>query len=90
MEQRTLITKMVLHVVAEVSDKQDQKGVREYGQSLDQVPLNSYEWNMMALEEVVDALKYQIMENARLKERNELLVKQLSRYQRIWTNEGDL
>jgi urease gamma subunit len=90
MEQRTLITKMVLHVVGEVADKQDKKGIKEYGKSLDQVPLNSYEWNMMALEEVVDALKYQIMENARLKERNELLMKQLSRYQRIWTNEGDL
>lgn len=49
-----------------VVDKQDRKGMRKYGKTIDDA--TDYDWNLMALEESVDLNKYLIKENRRLRD----------------------
>jgi site-specific DNA-adenine methylase len=65
--KRTIITRSVLEVIANLMDKQDQKGLTKYGKTLDKVNLDDYDWNQMAMEEMADCIKYLMMENFRLK-----------------------
>ncbi len=48
-------------------NKQNAKGLKEYGQTLDHCDPNAYDWNDMANDELVDACQYFIKENRRLK-----------------------
>jgi hypothetical protein len=65
--QRTYITQMVLETIAEQLDKQDIKGFKKYGKTLDKVHFDTYDWNEMAMEELADCVKYLMMENFKLK-----------------------
>ncbi|UOQ93394.1 hypothetical protein MUO14_23995 [Halobacillus shinanisalinarum] len=47
-------------------DEQEAKGIETYGQSLEDCPENDYDWNRMTMEELIDALQYQVKENIRL------------------------
>ena len=67
MKKRTMVSQMILETIAETMDKQDKKGIEKYGQSLDSVDLYAYDWQAMAMEELVDGIKYVTMENVRLK-----------------------
>ena len=44
-------------------DQQNQKGLINYGQTLDDCPDGDYDWNQMTIEELLDALQYQVKEN---------------------------
>lgn len=71
--KRTKVTEIVLDVIGNLSDEQDRKGIKEYGVSLDDVPFGCYDWNNMAMQEMVDGLKYLVMENYKLKAENKAL-----------------
>lgn len=53
--------------IIKILDKQNKKGMDTYGQTLDECPDDAYDWQQMMIEELVDALQYQIKENKRLK-----------------------
>ena len=53
-------------VINRVLDKQNEKGMETYGQTLDDCPDESYDWNVMAIEELVDGIQYLAKENLRL------------------------
>lgn len=72
---KTLITQMVLNVMENLLTSQDIKGKDKYGRTLDTVPLEEYDWNLMAIEEMADGLKYLMMENVRLRDEVERLQK---------------
>ncbi|MEK3787589.1 hypothetical protein [Paenibacillus sp. FSL K6-1230] len=52
--------------IIELLDKQNEKGLRKYGTTIDQVPYPAYDWKLMALEEAVDLIQYQQKEIMRL------------------------
>lgn len=56
----------VREVINRVLDKQNAKGMATYGQTLDDCPDDAYEWNVMAIEELVDGMQYLAKENLRL------------------------
>jgi chromosome segregation ATPase len=53
--------------ILEILEKQNAKGLATYGHTLDDCPMDKYDWNHMALEELIDALQYMIKENLRLR-----------------------
>jgi hypothetical protein len=77
--KRTKITDIVLHVIANIMDSQDVKGFKKYNKTLDVVPLDAYDWDLMAMEEMADCIKYLLMENVRLKEENKQLWRMLKK-----------
>lgn len=50
-------------------DQQNEKGLINYGQTLDDCPDDDYDWNQMTLEELLDALQYQVKQNILLDKR---------------------
>ncbi|MBE0341806.1 hypothetical protein E4V51_12180 [Paenibacillus sp. 28ISP30-2] len=47
-------------------DKQNEKGLKKYGTTIDQVSDMAYDWRLMALEEAVDLIQYLQKEVIRL------------------------
>ena len=56
-------------VIDRVLDRQNQKGMSTYGRTLDDCPPGDYDWNEMALEELIDALQYLSKENVILRKK---------------------
>ena len=56
----------VRNVIDRVLDKQNAKGMATYGQTLDDCPDESYDWKMMAIEELADGIQYLAKENQML------------------------
>jgi len=56
----------IKQMINDVLDKQEQKGIKTYGQTLEDCPDYAYDWQNMALEELVDAVQYMAKENLRL------------------------
>ncbi|MCF2719259.1 hypothetical protein LWE69_19655 [Paenibacillus sp. UKAQ_18] len=52
--------------IIELLDKQNEKGLKKYGTTIDQVSDQSYDWKLMAMEEMVDLIQYQQKEIMRL------------------------
>ncbi|MBY7736310.1 hypothetical protein [Paenibacillus polymyxa] len=52
--------------IIELLDKQNEKGLKKYGTTIDQVADQSYDWKLMALEEAVDLIQYLQKEVIRL------------------------
>ncbi|MMZ50561.1 hypothetical protein D1872_122790 [compost metagenome] len=52
--------------IIELLDKQNEKGLRKYGTTIDQVPDTAYDWKLMALEEAADLIQYLQKEVMRL------------------------
>lgn len=48
-------------------DKQTNKGVKKYGHTLDDCPYGAFDWDIMLVEELIDALQYQQKEIRRLR-----------------------
>jgi hypothetical protein len=61
--------------IIELLDAQERKGIQTYGKTLEDAHYDDdgvpYDWNTMALEELVDALQYQIKQNLFLEHENE-------------------
>lgn len=64
------IKQQILNTISNHIDKQTEKGMNTYGQSLDDCPINKYDWQNMIIEELIDALQYQQKEIARLRGTN--------------------
>lgn len=73
----TEIEKKILAIL----DNQYQKGLTTYGQTLVDCPDEDYEWNTMALEELVDAISYQVKENMLLHKKLRKTLTENHRYQ---------
>lgn len=67
----TTIKQAVLSTIEEHIDKQNAKGMANYGQTLDDCPVEDYNWQNMIIEELIDALQYQQKEIGRLQQRTE-------------------
>ncbi|WP_090738453.1 hypothetical protein [Paenibacillus sp. Mc5Re-14] len=52
--------------IIELLDKQNEKGLKKYGTTIDQVSDMAYDWKLMALEEAIDLIQYQQKEIMRL------------------------
>ena len=57
-------------VINQVLDRQNQKGMSTYGRTLDDCPDGDYDWNEMAVEELVDALQYLAKKNMILRKKH--------------------
>lgn len=68
----TTIKEAVLSTVEQLLEAQNAKGMKNYGQSLDDCPVDDYNWQSMINEELIDALQYQQKEIERLKKQGEL------------------
>ncbi len=63
----TTIKEAVLSTIEQHIEAQNEKGVKNYGQTLDDCPVDDYNWQTMIIEELIDALQYQQKEIKRLK-----------------------
>ncbi|MGM1023464.1 MAG: hypothetical protein ACQEXV_23760 [Bacillota bacterium] len=57
---------VVTQRIIELLDMQNEKGLKKYGTTIDQVADQSYDWRLMALEEAVDLIQYLQKEVIRL------------------------
>ena len=73
-----MLDTIVDNVIKKVRLQQMQKGLNTYGQTLDDCPEDAYDWNVMAIEELTDAINYLAKENKRLKDRNMFLEEKLT------------
>ncbi|WP_311078026.1 hypothetical protein [Paenibacillus polymyxa] len=60
--ERPEVTKRII----ELLDKQNEKGLKKYGTTIDQVSDMAYDWKLMALEEAADLIQYLQKEVIRL------------------------
>lgn len=67
------IADTVLEIVSLCLNKQNDKGLKTYGAPLDLANDKNYNWDKMTLEEVIDALQYQVKENIKLEKENRIL-----------------
>ncbi len=49
----------ILNNISDLIDKQNAKGMKKYGHSLEDCPPRDYDWQGMIIEELIDALQYQ-------------------------------
>ncbi|MBU8598460.1 hypothetical protein KM908_20320 [Alkalihalobacillus clausii] len=68
-------SKRVLQIVERQLRAQNEKGIAEYGQSIDDA--EGYDWTLEALSECVDAMQYMARDMIELKEENERLKRAL-------------
>lgn len=61
------IKQAVLETIEQHIDEQNAKGMANYGQSLDDSPVDAYDWQNMIIEEMIDALQYQQKEMKKLR-----------------------
>ena len=93
----TQVTAAVLDLIKKNLMIQNEKGFRKYGETLDDVPFENYDWNQMAMEEMSDAMHYLMMENQKLKlQLEESRGMKFAEYQEMskrtmpyWYREGD-
>ena len=57
----------IKQIINDILDRQEKKGIETYGQSLEDCPDDEYDWDQMTLEELIDALQYQVKQNLYLK-----------------------
>jgi 3-dehydroquinate synthase class II len=60
--KRPLVTQKII----EIMDKQNEKGLRKYGTTIDEVKDEEFDWRLMAMEELIDLAQYQQKEIVRL------------------------
>lgn len=64
----TTIKEAVLITIEQHINEQNAKGMKNYGQTLDECPADAYDWQNMIIEELIDALQYQQKEIKRIRE----------------------
>lgn len=68
-------TETTKKVFNNISDKQDEKGLKKYGKPIN--PLDDYNWNDMAIEELVDSIKYVVANKKKTELTIDKVVKEL-------------
>ncbi len=63
------IKEKILNNISNLIDKQNAKGLKKYGQSIDDCPPRDYDWQNMIIEELIDALQYQQKQMQELEEK---------------------
>lgn len=71
----TQISERVVELIKENLMLRNQKGFDTYKETMDDVPFENYDWNVMIIEELLDAMQYSVKENEKLKQMNKDLVK---------------
>lgn len=66
----TQISAEIVRIISERLGERNDKGFETYKETLDDVPFENYDWNMMAMEELLDFAQYMMKENERLQRRN--------------------
>jgi hypothetical protein len=74
--ERPKISQIVIDEFSKVIDSQDNKGMEKYGVSIDDAEDASYNWPMMAMEELADFSKYQVKEILKLQKNNAVLIEE--------------
>jgi NTP pyrophosphatase (non-canonical NTP hydrolase) len=57
----------IKQIINDLLDMQEQKGIQTYGHSLEDCPDDKFDWQQMTIEELIDALQYQVKFNMYLK-----------------------
>lgn len=65
-KKQSTIKDMLLATIEEHIDAQNAKGLKKYGETLDDCSVDGYSWSNMVIEELIDALQYQQKEIGRL------------------------
>lgn len=65
-KQKLTIKEQLLQSISEGIDEQNAKGLKNYNQTLDECPIEDYEWNIMQIEELIDANQYAIKQIIKL------------------------
>ena len=65
-KQQSTIKDMILATIEGHIDAQNEKGMKKYGQSIDDCPVDGFDWVRMAFEEAIDLMQYQQKEIGRL------------------------
>lgn len=65
-QQKLTIKEQLLQTIEEGIDAQNAKGLKNYNQTLDDCPAEDYEWNIMMIEELIDANQYAIKQIIKL------------------------
>lgn len=66
-EENLTIKDQLVLMLEQQLDGQNEKGMKTYGQTLDDCPPEDYDWQQMLNEELIDALQYQQKEIRRLR-----------------------
>ncbi|ARK28752.1 hypothetical protein [Halalkalibacter krulwichiae] len=66
----TKVSREILNRIAKQLQAQSEKGLREYGVTIDDASDDQYNWSEEALAEVIDASQYLVKENMRLRREN--------------------
>lgn len=64
----TQISEEIVRLISERLGERNDKGFETYKETLDDVPFDNYDWNMMINEELLDALQYAMKENFKLQQ----------------------
>lgn len=64
----TQISEEIVKLISERLGERNDKGFETYKETLDDVPFENYDWNQMAMEELLDLTQYLMKENFRLKQ----------------------
>jgi hypothetical protein len=73
LDKRPNVSQQVIDIISDLVDAQDVKGWEKYGVTIDDAKDEAYDWNLMALEETVDGLKYLVKQNTQLQRMNKQL-----------------
>jgi hypothetical protein len=57
----------IKRIINSLLDRQEKKGIATYGHSLEECPDDKFDWQQMTIEELIDALQYQVKLNLYLK-----------------------
>ena len=66
-------SKNVVRLIVEKLVYQNSKGLEKYGENIDEVGDVEYDWQDMAMEELIDGIQYVLKENGKLRRENETL-----------------
>jgi NTP pyrophosphatase (non-canonical NTP hydrolase) len=59
--------RVIKKIINDLLDRQEEKGIATYGHTLEDCPEDKFDWQQMTIEELIDALQYQVKENLMLK-----------------------
>lgn len=63
---KTQISEAIVRLISERLGERNDKGFETYKETLDDVPWENYDWNMMAMEELLDMCQYLMKHNMQL------------------------
>jgi hypothetical protein len=59
--------RVIKKIINDLLDRQEEKGIKTYGHTLEDCPDGDFDWQQMTIEELIDALQYQVKLNLMLR-----------------------